>query len=67
MDSQKLQEIIVGMIGLTNYKSNWDSMIDGIMQYDLDNVYIFGQYWTVSNLKCKMILDHLLIVFIFVT
>ena len=31
----------------TNLQSNWDSMIEGIMQYDLDNVYLFG--WTIGQ------------------
>ena len=31
----------------SNLQSNWDTMIDGIMQYDLDNVYLFG--WTIGQ------------------
>ena len=47
----KQQEIIVGNDWTSNLQSNWDTMIDGIMQYDLDNVY-FGlnqQYPKMQN------------------
>ena len=32
----------------TNHQSKWDIMIDGIMQYDLDNTYLFG--WTIRQM-----------------
>ena len=31
-----------------NQQSDWDVKIDGIMQYDLDNVYLFG--WTIGQM-----------------